>query len=453
MSDFELSRRNFVVTAAVAAASVSIANEKIKPSAASEAPKALKKGKLVKGRKINIACVGVGGVGERDALHWEDENVVALCDVDERMSTKTRERYPDAEFYQDYREMFAKCGDKFDAVTIATPDHMHYPIALAAIQMGKHVFMQKPLAQTVTEMRALAKMAKLHDVKTQMCNQGHSNEGTRLCKEWITAGLIGDVTRVDVWTNRPVWPQNCQLPADVQQVPEGLDWNLWQGVAAERPYNECYLPLKWRGWWDYGCGATGDACGHTMDAMYWALELGAPSRVELTAIEGGTEWSAPAGLSLKYHFPKRGGFPACVVNWYEGTKRPPLPQGLGEGVKLDPAGQLFYGSKGFLYAVGDYCNSVRLLPDAFMESVKDKLPAKTLPRIERGDHYNNWLDAIRGKVDEACSHFGYSAGLSELGALGSMAARAGRSFDWDAAQAKASDPLAQRYVTKTYRVF
>ncbi len=452
MSGFELNRREFVAAGGVATAAVLAGCSTCSAADLYKPPATVKKGQLIKDRKINIACVGIGGMGAGDAGHWTNENVVALCDVDDRNAGKTREKYPNAPYFRDYREMLAKLGDQIDAVTVSTPDHMHFPIALAAIQAGKHVYVQKPLTQTIHEARALREAARIHNVKTQMGNQGHSNEGTRLCKEWIEAGVIGDVTRVDIWTNRPIWPQNCQLPTDTPPVPEGVDWNLWLGVAPQRPYNGCYMPFKWRGWWDYGCGAIGDMGCHTMDAAFWALDLAAPTRVELVEIDGGTEWSPAKGAIVKFTFPARGKLPPCTMTWYEGSKKAPMPPTLEAGRDLGNSGQLFYGTKGILHGGGDYCNSVRLIPESAMGEFKNK-PEKTLPRVERGDHYNNWLDAIRGKVEEACSNFEHAAPLSELGSLGNLAIRSGKSFNWDAKAMKASDPIAQQYVTKAYRKF
>ncbi len=451
MADFTLNRREFVAASALTA-TAAVLTGCSKTCALYTAPADAKKGKLVTDRKINVACIGIGGKGKVDAGAMKGENVIALCDVDDTMTEETRKLYPNAKYYTDYRQLLTELEDQIDAVTISTPDHMHYPIALMAIQMGKHVYVQKPLTHTIEEARKLRQAARIHDVKAQMGNQGHSNEGTRLCKEWIEAGVIGDVTRVDIWTNRPIWPQNCQLPTDTPPVPATLAWNLWLGVAPTRPYSPAYVPFKWRGWWDYGCGAIGDMGCHTMDAAFWALDLAKPDRVELVEIDGGTPWSPSSGAIVKFHFPARGKLPPCVMTWYEGNKKPPMPKELEAGRDLGIAGQLFYGTKGVLHAKGDYSESVRLIPESAMAEFKNK-PAKTLPRVTRGDHYQNWLDAIRGKVWQACSNFDHAAPLSELGAIGNLAIRSGKSFNWNSRTMTASDPAANQYITKTYRSF
>lgn len=448
---FDLNRRDFTMgTTALAlttAMSVKAHIQGYRP------PEKIITGQLVKNRKINIAGIGIGSMGEADCARWSEENVVALCDVDDRAAKKTRERYPQAKYYHDYRVMLAEMGDQIDAVSVSTPDHMHYPIALAAMQLGKHVYVQKPLTHTIQEARHLREAARIHKVKTQMGNQGHSNETTRICKEWLNAGLIGDVKRVDIWTNRPIWPQGCKKPK-AEPIPSELDWNLWQGVAPKTEYSSAYLPFNWRGWWAYGCGAIGDMGCHTMDAAYWALDLRAPTRVELIKTSGdGNELSPPTGSVVRFYFPKRGNLCECVMTWYEGTCRPPMPSTLEPNRNLGTSGQLFYGTKGILHGGGDYCNTVAFVPYTAKTELLKIRPQKTLPRVANGDHYANWLDAIRGNVEESSSNFEYAAGLSELGALGNLAIRSGKSFDWDSHAMRCSDPEVQRFVTKVYSPF
>lgn len=452
MSKFEMKRREFVAAAAVTAAVVPFVGCASGVTYYKVPTGEIRKGSIVKGRKINIACVGTGGMGRNDCANWADENVVALCDVDERAAKTTREKYPNAKFFHDYRQMLTEMDSQIDAVSVSTPDHMHFPVALMAVQMGKHVYVQKPLTHTIKEARVLREAAKIHEVKSQMGNQGHSNETTRLCKEWLDAGVIGDVYHVDIWTNRPIWPQGCELPKETQPIPAGLDWNLWLGVAPSRGYNDVFMPFKWRGWWDYGCGAIGDMGCHTMDAAFWALDLGAPTRVELVEIDGGTPWSPSKGAVVKFYYPARGNLKPCTMTWYEGTKKPPMPKDLEPGRNLGTSGQLFYGTKGVLHGGGDYCNSVRLIPETAMQAFTTK-PPKTLPRVKGGQHWQNWLDAIRGNVEQACSNFDHGAPLAELGAIGNLAIHSGKSFDWDAKAMLASDPDVQKLVDKSYRQF
>ncbi len=443
MSEAELNNRD--IAAAATPATVSRNGHYVPPEI-------VRQGSLVIGRKINIACVGIGGMGFNDAAHWSGENIVALCDVDNRAARKTRERNPTAQYFRDYREMLAKYGDKIDAVTVTTPDHTHFSIAVAVLQAGKHLYLQKPLTYSIEESRLLLEAARVHGVKTQMGNQAHSTEAPRLCKEWIAAGVIGDVKHIDVWTDRPVWPQNCMPPSAGQTLPGGVDWELWLNVGPVRPYHSCYMPFRWRGWWEFGTGALGDMGCQLLNDAYFALDLKAPSHVELLEADGGNEHAPPAGAKIKYSFPQRGHFAPCTLTWHEGTCKPPVPKELSEdGHHISANGTLFYGTKGILYSSEG--GVVRLLPDAVMATFK-KRPPKSLPRITGNDHYWNWLEAIRGNIPEACSNFEYAAPLNELCAIGNLAIRSGRSFDWDSAAMQASDPQAQAYVRRSvYRKF
>ncbi|MBW8863550.1 MAG: Gfo/Idh/MocA family oxidoreductase, partial [Verrucomicrobia bacterium] len=209
--------------------------------------------------KLNIASVGVMGKGQSDTDHCSGENIVALCDVDADRCGKQREKYPDAKFYQDYRKMFDEMGKGIDAVTVSTPDHMHAIVASLAMGLGKHVYCQKPLVQTIYEARYLRNLAGKTGLVTQMGNQGSSADGLRRAVECIQAGIIGQVREVHIWTNRPVWPQGLDRPEGSDEVPSSLDWDIWLGPAPVRPFKkDVYLPFKWRGWQDFGTGALGD---------------------------------------------------------------------------------------------------------------------------------------------------------------------------------------------------
>jgi len=238
---------------------------------------------------LNIGCVGVGGKGSSDIRSVSSENIVALCDVDdtqmagflksERNDPQYIEMYNKANKYRDFRIMLEK-EKHIDAITVSTPDHTHAVIAMMAIKMGKHVFVQKPLTHTIKEARMLASAAKKAKVVTQMGNQGHAGEGGRLINEWIWDGAIGDVRTVYAWTNRPIWPQGIDAPKEIPSVPSTLDWNLWLGPAPFRPYHPAYAPFRWRGWWDFGTGALGDMGAHILDHPYWALKLEHPISVQ-----------------------------------------------------------------------------------------------------------------------------------------------------------------------------
>src|SRR5438874_1965499 len=231
--------------------------------------------------KLNVACIGVGGMGRNDVRGMEGENIYALCDVDWKAAEDAFQSYPKAKRYRDYREMLDKESKSIDAVTVSTPDHSHTAAGLLAMKAGRHTYIQKPLARTMGAVRVLAEYARTHPkLMTQMGNQGHAREGTRQIREWVEAGAIGTVREVQFWTNRPIWPQAIDRPLEEYYVPATLDWNLWLGTAPERPYHPAYVPFKWRGFWDFGTGALGDMACHIMDAAYWALDLGLPARIE-----------------------------------------------------------------------------------------------------------------------------------------------------------------------------
>ena len=263
-----VSRRQFTSRSALAALSAAIV------------PRHVLGGPDAPSNKLNIAAIGIGGMGGANLKNCEAENIVALCDVDTAYAARTIARYPTARFYTDYRVMLEK-EKGIDAVVIATPDHTHAVITMAVLQAGKHVYCQKPLTHTVYEARKITEAARRSGVVTQMGNQGHSYESMRVLKEWLDDGAIGDVTEVHAWTDRPVggdpWSDFAQMarPTDTPPVPSTLDWELWLGPAPYRPYNREYHPTKWRAWLDFGTGALGDMGCHILDPAFWALELGA----------------------------------------------------------------------------------------------------------------------------------------------------------------------------------
>ena len=420
---------------------------------------AIRKGKIVSGRPVNLAFVGSAGKGGSNidllqkAAKPGEIRIVGLCDADFGYAERVFKQHPDVPKYWDYRKMYAELDDQIDAVVVSTPDHMHFPAALAAIQAGKHVYVEKPLTHTIRESRILREAVKIHEVKSQMGNQGNSSEGARLLREWVEAGIIGDVYHVDIWTNRPAagrWVQNCTVPTEKMEVPNTLNWNLWQGIARERAYNKCYVPRLWRGWWEYGCGAIGDMGCHTMNASFFALDLATPYRVELLDADGGNAESPPNGTVVKYHFGRRGDLAPCTMCWYEGSRSPKRPKELEPNREFATSGQVLYGTKGVLYLPGDNGHTVRLIPEKAMEGFK--APRKVYPRI-KGGHHRNFLDAVLGLTDQACSNFDYAAQLSELGALGNLAIRSGKSFDWNSELMLASAPEAQKFIDKQYRRF
>ena len=255
--------------------------------------------------KLNIAGIGVGGMGCSDINNVSSENIVALCDVDHRRAAPTFNKHPKAKKYHDFRVMLEKEDKNIDAVTVSTPDNVHAVAAMMAIKMGKHVFVQKPMAHDVYEVRRLTEAAKKYKVVTQMGNQYHSGEGVRLICEWLWDGAIGPVREVHTWTNRPMgqcgFPAGMERPSDTPVPPANLNWDLWLGPAPYRPYHPLYVPFKWRGWWDFGTGALGDMGCHIMDLAFWALKLGGPVSVEASSTEVNSE-TGPLAAMVHYKF-------------------------------------------------------------------------------------------------------------------------------------------------------
>ncbi|MFL6447019.1 MAG: Gfo/Idh/MocA family oxidoreductase [Bryobacteraceae bacterium] len=271
--------------------------------------------------KLNIVSVGAGGKAVSDIQACaETENIVALCDVDEKRAARIYSQFPSVPKYKDFRVMFDKENANFDAVIVTIPDHMHTAVGLAAMERGKHVYMQKPLAHTVWECRELVKAAEKYKVATQMGNQGYSNEGTRQCAEMIWSGQIGNVTEVHAWTNRPAWPQGIKEPPASSPVPNTLDWDLWLGVAKERPFSDDYLPFSWRGFYDFGSGSLGDMACHILGAPNMALRLGAPTNVESVSQENNGDIYFPSKSVVRFDFPARDNMPPVTIFWYDAMR-------------------------------------------------------------------------------------------------------------------------------------
>jgi len=401
--------------------------------------------------KLNIAGIGVGGRGAYDIGKVSSENIVALCDVDERQAAATFKQYPKAKRYRDFRRMLEKQKD-IDAVVVATPDHVHAPASMMAIRMGKHVYCEKPLTHSVDEARMLAKAARRHKVATQMGNQGHSIEGIRRCCEMIWSGAIGPVREAHAWTHSPIWPQGIRRPTETPPVPDSLDWDLWLGPAPYRPYHPAYLPLKWRGWWDFGNGALGDMGCHILDPACWALKLGAPASVEAVSQEGCNEETGPKKEVVRWEFPRRGNMCPVTVYWYDGGNKYPRPKGVPEDEELgDPGGEqgaIFIGDKGAM-TVGHHGENPRLLPK---EKMRDyTMPPKTLPRVRDQNHWMNWIRACKGGPP-ACSNFDYADQLAEMVLLGAIAARVPGKLKWNSKEMKfTNSDKANQYVRREYR--
>ena len=405
-------------------------------------------------RALNIASIGVGGIGQTVLNQFKQENIVAICDVDANNLAKAAKAFPKAKQYRDYRKMLEEM-DTIEAVTVSTPDHTHAAASMMAMKMGKHVYCQKPLTHSIYEARMMAETARKQKVVTQMGNQGHSYNGVREVKEIIQSGAIGPVKEVHAWTNRPGnwWPQGIDRPKATPDVPKHLEWDLWLGPAPERPYHPAYHPFKWRGWWDFGTGALGDMACHVMDPVYFALEPGFPTRVEEDG-DPRKPQSGPNWETIRMEFPARKEMPAVKVTWYDGIKdgKRNLPDpDLAPGVKMDKleSGSLFVGKKGTLVCLGSYGRRWKLLPEKNFEGFEK--PEATLPRVKGENHYMDWARGCKGE-GKPCSNFDYAGPFTEMVLIGVVAFRTGKTLDWDAKNMKATNaPEADKYVRREYR--
>jgi predicted dehydrogenase len=504
-----LPRRDFMRSAALAAAGMTIVPRHVLGGQGFTAPSDL----------VNVAGVGVGGMGRSNMTALSSQNIVALCDVDwgyvdrsyqnipqqiENMTKRLKEapasvtaeqragaeeqmaglrqlheKAAKATRYTDFRQMLEKQKD-IDAVMVATPDHTHAVIALAAMSLGKHVYVQKPLAWSVEECRLLGKKAADNPkIVTQMGNQGHSSDGARLVNEIIAAKLIGDVSEVHVWTNRPLthWPQGVPRPAALDKpadqlpwnlggvmarlanamgkypVPDKLNWDLFLGPAPQAEYHPIYHPFNWRGWTDWGVGAIGDMGAHLIDHPFWALDLSFPTSIETQSTpydrrfdEPGPR-SYPMSTTTYYTFPAKGSRPAVKMTWYDGGLLPPKPAELGEEELNKGGGVLYIGSKGKLLH-DNYGGNPRLLPKAANDAMQT--PPQLFERITTS-HELNWIGAIKGN-GKASSPFSYAAPLTETMLLGVVALNAGKRIEYDGANMRITNaPEANRFLKREYR--
>lgn len=440
MASTRISRRTFVEGASKAALAFTIVPRHV-----------LGHGFRAPSDTLDIACIGVGGMGGNDVRGVSGENIYVLCDVDERQGADSFSRFPRAKRYKDFRVMLEREARNIDAVTVSTPDHTHAAAALLALRLGKPVFCQKPLARTIGEVQALRGAARRARVATQMGNQGHAGDGTRQIREWIEAGAIGTVREVHYWTNRPIWPQALDRPTDAHNVPPHLDWDLWLGPAPERPYHPAYAPFRWRGWWDFGTGALGDIACHAMDAAYWALDLGYPERIEPESTTLYPE-TAPAASRVVYHFPTRGRRPAVRAVWRDGSLGPPKPAEVRQDETWPTAGiggQLWIGDDGKLLA-GIYGEEPRLLDAArHAELVASPVP-ETYPRSP--GVYEEWIAACKGGAPANSPFDGHAGGLTAMVLLGVLAVRMNRVLEIDPATGAVTNvPVPEAWVKPTYR--
>ena len=432
MKNSHQNRRNFIRTSALATAGFAIV-----PSRAVSGL-----GHIAPSDKLNIAGIGVGGKGRTNLNNMVGQNIVALCDVDWDYASGVFKAYPGAKQWKDFREMLEKQKD-IEAVVIATPDHTHAIQAMAAMQLGKHVYVQKPLTHSVWEARQLTEAARKYRVATQMGNEGHSRDEVRTVAEMIWSGVIGDVTRVYVTTDRPIWPQGLERPAGQQEIPAYLDWDLFLGPAPWRPFHESYHPWSWRAWWDFGTGALGDMACHILDAPFAALRLEYPIAISGSSTPVNLE-SPPNAELVRFEFPRRDNLPKVAmpevtVNWYDGGMMPPRPDELLPGEMMGDAdgGCIFHGTRGKIMC-GAYSRNPRLLPTRLMESFEP--PQRTIRRISNamnGGHEQDWIRACKESREtrlEASSHFGVAGPLNEMILTGVLAIRMqslNRKLLWD----------------------
>jgi len=461
------SRRKFIRNSAVAGAGFFIVPRHV-----------IGRGFIAPSDKLRIAGIGAGGKGADDLANFAKSpnvSIVALCDVDDRQAEKSRQSFPNAPYYKDFRVMLEKEKNNIDACSISTPDHTHAVATIAAMQLGKHVYTQKPLTHDIYEARMLTEAAKKYKVVTQMGNQGGSGDGVRKAKEIFEAGLIGDVHTAHAWTNRPVWPQGIPTPTGQFEIPNELDWDLWLGTAPKIDFNPAYLPFNWRGWWAFGTGALGDMACHIMDPIYRILPILYPDSVEASIA---TIWAkmwddsqnpdaCPASSIIHLNYPRNDGKGNIKVSWHDGGLLPERPDELlpEEAFGNWDGGVLFVGTKGKLL-LDCYGEKPRLLPTKLMNETK--LPAETIKRVPEG-HYIQWVNACIAGYGNAktSSPFEYAGPFTESILIGNLALRSflmqtGKKREdkwlgrkkllWDAKNMKVTNfDEANQYVKRQYR--
>lgn len=390
--------------------------------------------------RLNIGVIGVGGRGAGDLAGVAHENIVALCDVDEGRLDAAAARHPSAKKYVDYRKLLEQ--DDLDAVVVATPDHHHAPATVRALRRGLHVYCEKPLTHTVAEARLITKLAAEKKLATQMGTQNHEHPGYLRLVELLQSGAIGNVSEVHVITDRPGrwWPQGLDRPTDKPPVPTGFHWDLWLGPASERDYHAAYAPFKWRGWWDFGCGAIGDMAIHLMDPAFWALELGGPVKVTSKGPEPHAD-SAPKWMETRFEFGKRGELPPVDVYWYEGEAKP-----RAEIAKELPMnGSLFIGDQGRIAI--EHGGHPKLLPTEKFADFKG--PDSYLPTSP--GHHQQWIEACK-TGSRTGSPFSYAGPFTEVVLLGNIAYRVGQTIEFDPATMEVTNASqANQYLSKSYR--
>ncbi len=467
------SRRNFIRNSAAAFAGFYIVPRHV-----------IGRGFVAPSDKLIVAGIGAGGKGESDLNMFSKSGkaeIAVLCDVDDRQSLTSRKRFPKAKYYKDFREMLEKEGKSIDACSVSTPDHTHAVAAMAAMQLNKHVYVQKPLTHDIYEARMLTQAAHRYKVVTQMGNQGSSGDGVRQLIDWYKAGIIGDVHTIYCYTDRPIWPQGLERPKTASPIPSELDYDLWLGTAPKKDYFEGVLPFNWRGWWDYGTGALGDKACHIMAPAFAVAELGYPSSAECSvATKYIQNWqrgywpdSGPISSHITLTFKGKNGKPDLKLHWMDGGIQPERPDELGANEIMGDGGNgtIFLGTKGKMMC-GTYGINPQLLPTS---RTKETVVPQTIARVKNGDegHYAAWVEAaIAGygsnEAKNLSSHFDIAGPLTESVLMGNLAIRSydiqkkngndisypGRNIKllWDGDNMKVTNfDEANQFVKRTYR--
>ena len=423
--------------------------------------------------KVNIGLIGVGGKGKQNAanlMRLDDVQITAIADpadhwdladfyyktdagigpVSQMVEKHFAEKTPNFKVakHKDFRVMLEKDAASFDAIVCSTPDHSHATVSMLAMRAGKHVYCEKPLTHNVWDVRQVRDLARETKLATQMGNGGHSAEGIRQTVEYVKAGVIGQVKEAHAWVPATRWnPGLTGYPKDTPAIPKGLDWDLWLGPGRERAFHEALAPVKWRDFWDYGCGALGDFGCHDLDAITWACDLGAPESVEISPGGFGDDQIAPYGEIGYYHFPSRGKKPPLKVTWYSGGLKPPHPDAMPENMRLPRRGILIIGDQGVIQCDGAG-GAPRVFPDTLRASMTK--PKPSIPRSK--GHYRDWVNAIKGGP-AASSNFEVAANLTEITLVGVLSLRlGGKKIHWDAENLKATGlDEADAYIRESVR--
>ncbi len=436
-----VSRRRFLTTLSGAAAFQIVPSHVIRAQDGKQSPN----------DKLNIAFVGAGGRGAQNLGGCSGENVYAFADCDQRRCADSVRKHPGAQYFSDWRVMLDKVGKDLDCVVVSTPDHNHAIVAMAAMQLGKHVYVEKPLTRTISESRALMEAARKYGVVTQMGNQGHAAEGARQTNEWIQSGAIGEVREVHCQSSRPIWPQDIVRPAK-EEVPPTLDWDIWLGPAKEADFSSKIVPFNWRGYLDYGTGALGDMGAHIFDHPVWALGLGMPESIEAIcdrSTPGSEKDTHPASCTITYQFAADGDRPPVKLVWYDGKHHMPRPENMDADKNPPKDGCIYYGSKHTIMH-GSHGGAPQLVNQA--EAADFKAPPKTMERSP--GHHAEWIAGCKAKDPSmAKSNFDYAAPLTEIMLIGCIAAQvgSGTKITWDAKTLKTGNAEADALVHHQYR--